>query len=588
MNAERGNPNRRATRQIAAELRASGVRDACVSPGSRSTPMALALEAAGMRTWVVVDERSAGFFALGLAITAGRPAVVLSTSGTAAANYLPAVAEASLSCVPLIVLTADRPPELRDCRAAQTIDQVRLFGSHARWSVDVPPPVADPALESYYRTVACRAVAIAAGPPAGPVHLNLPMREPLLDLDEERENAGGAGSLPTAAPWVRVHPPSDTPSASAVALAEALSRIERGLIVCGPGIADDSARPIASLAEALGWPILADPISGLRYGAHDRSRLIDSYDLLLRDPEFAARHAPDAVVQFGGPPVSKSLERHFGAVPRFRHVVVAPPGQWPDPSLRATDVVQAGPGALAAALAERCASARRSGAWLESWRTAATAVRSALDRALGAEQSMFEGKVLATLGDLLPVGARLHVGNSLPVRHLDTFVGARATSIATHANRGASGIDGVVATAAGAAAANRGPVVLAVGDLSFLHDLGGLQAAARHRLDLTIVVINNDGGGIFSLLPQAHLDSGRFEKLFGTPHGLDLAGAAALCGATLARPQDWNRFRDDVATALRGGLHVIEVVSDRAALRERHAALIAQALSALRASESAA
>ncbi len=574
------NPNRRVAALFAAELRASGVSNACISPGSRSTPLALALHGEGLRTWPIVDERSAAFFALGLALTSGRPVALVCTSGTAAANYLPAVVEASLSGVPLVVLTADRPPELRDCRAAQTIDQVGLFGSHVRWSVDVPAPAAEPDLEAFYRTLACRAVAAALEAPAGPVHLNWPMREPLIDVAAERTVPRSAPA--PGAPWVRVHAAGEAPAAGvADAIAERLARARRGLIVCGPRIGDGAATAVGALARALAWPILADPLSGLRFGAHDRSHVVDAYDLVLRDVGFAAGHAPDAVLQLGAPPVSKSLESFLAAAPRPAHVVVAPPGQWLDPTHRATDLVRGGAAPLATALAERLAPRGAPRAWLERWLAAAGAARAALDCALASEPSLFEGKVFPVLAELLPPGARLHVGNSLPVRHLDLFLGQRAAPLAVHGNRGASGIDGVVATAAGAAAAGLGPVVLVVGDLSFLHDLGGLQAAARHRLDLVIVLLNNDGGGIFSFLPQAGLDSERFEALFGTPHGLDVAGAAALCGARLARPASWEDFRRDVAAALRGGLHVIEVRSDRTALRERHAALVRAALAAL-------
>jgi 2-succinyl-5-enolpyruvyl-6-hydroxy-3-cyclohexene-1-carboxylate synthase len=581
------NPNRRAAGLLAAELAAAGVTDACISPGSRSTPLALALDRHGMRIWAIVDERSAGFFALGLAQTSGRSVVLLCTSGTAAANYLPAVVEASLACVPLVVVTADRPPELRDCRAAQTIDQVRLFGSHVRWSVDVPAPAAEPDLEAFYRTLACRAVAAAAEAPAGPVHLNLPMREPLLEIEQiEEEDETEPQAARGSTPWVRVHPAVEAPSPALVAaLADSLCGIERGLIVCGPGTGEGAAAPVAALARALAWPILADPLSGLRFGSHDRSRIVDAYDLLLRDRAFAAGHVPEALLQLGGPPISKVLERFVCASPRPRHVVAASSRLWPDPTHRATDLVRAAAAPLAAALAERLATMRKSSRWLDSWLAATGRARSALDHAVAAEESLFEGKALPVLAEVLPVGARLHVGNSLPVRHLDLFLGSSAAPLAVHGNRGASGIDGVVSTAAGASAAGRGPVVLVLGDLSFLHDLGGLQAAARHRLDLVVVLLNNDGGGIFSFLPQAALDAPRFERLFATPHGLDIAGAAALCGARLARPRNWDEFRRDVTAALRGGLHVIEVLSDRALLRERHAALVAAGLASLRSTQ---
>ena len=588
-----GNVNAHAMRCFAAALARAGVTDACISPGSRSTATALALtQTDGVRAWVITDERAAAFFALGLAREARRPVVLLCTSGTAAANYLPAVVEAALSQIPLLVLTADRPPELRDCYAAQTIDQVRLFGSHVRWSVDAPAPSAGVDLDGYFRTIAHRAVAAALDGPRGPVHVNLPMREPLLDVAEERARLalGAAVALePTAdaTPDVRVHPASGLPSAAVVReLASGLGSRTRGVIVCGPGSASDgeTAAAIVRLADRLGWPMLADPLSGLRFGGHDHAPVVDAYDLLLQGDALAPDWHPDAVLQLGTPSVSVSLQ-HFLAAARARpYVVVAPPGIWPDPLQRATDVVRADAGALAVALAEALPSRRAApSGWARAWCEVAATARAELDALLAREDVLFEGTVLAQLVARLPAGSALHVGNSLPVRALDTFVGGAATSLAIscYCNRGANGIDGVVSTALGAAATGSAPTALVVGDLSFLHDLGALQIAARHHLPLLVVVVNNDGGGIFSFLPQAALGD-TFETLFGTPHGLALEGAVTMCGGRYAAARSRAELGATIDEWLaRPAFTVVEVRSDRAATRALHARLVAAACSAV-------
>ncbi len=580
-----GNPNAVAMQAFAAAVRQAGAADACISPGSRSTAAALALVQAGLRPWVITDERAAGFFALGLARARRRPVVLLCTSGTAAANYLPAIVEASLSHVPLVVLTADRPPELRDCAAAQTIDQVRLFGSHVRWSVDAPAPSPGVDLADYFRTLAARAVAAAVEAPHGPVHVNLPMREPLLDVAAEAARSGtDERPLAAAVRPLRVHAASGVPSASAVAeLAAACAGARRGLVIAGPSTACDAAgaAAVARLAGRLGWPILADPLSGLRFGPHDRSHVVDAYDVLLQGGALGEAWHPDAVLQLGTPTVSASAQRLLAAARAPLHVVVAPPGVWPDPLRRATDVVRADAAAFAASVADALpADVATERDWLERWRRPAAAARRALDRALADEPTLFEGTVLAALVGRLRDGTSLHVGNSLPVRALDTFVGGAAAALAPACNRGANGIDGVVASALGAAAAGTSPTVLVVGDLSFLHDLGALQIAARHRVPLLVIVVNNDGGGIFSFLPQAALGD-TFETLFGTPHGLTLGGAVEMCGGRYAVA----RRRGELVAAIDAWrdaptFTVIEVPSERAATRVLHARLVADACAA--------
>ncbi|MEB2284337.1 MAG: 2-succinyl-5-enolpyruvyl-6-hydroxy-3-cyclohexene-1-carboxylic-acid synthase [Myxococcales bacterium] len=576
---EKSNANARAMRTFAGALRAAGVTDICISPGSRSTAPALAAVQAGIRPWVVTDERAGGFFALGMGRTRGQPAAVLCTSGTAAANYLPAVVEAAMAEVPLIVLTADRPPELRDCHAAQTIDQVRLYATHARWSVDAPAPSADVDLDAYFRTLAHRAVAAATEAPRGPVHVNLPMREPLLDVGAERRR-GAAAPEARLASVPRVHAASGAPSLSAVAhVAAALGGRPRGLVVCGPGTAADAATAAAlvRLTDRLGWPLLADPLSGLRFGSHYRPGIVDGYDPLLQGGLCDAAWHPEAVLQFGAPPVSAALQRFLAAARASLHVVVAPAGRWPDPLFAATDVVRAEARPFAEALTAALPAAVPAAAapWHDAWRRTDGAVRRALSVLLVRETTLFEGTIVTEVVQRLGAAAILHVGNSLPVRAFDTFVGGSSAALAVACNRGASGIDGVVATALGAAAVAEVPTALVVGDLSFLHDLGALQIAARYSLPLLIVVPNNDGGGIFSFLPQAGLDAETFANFFATPHGLELGGVVTMCGGRYVRAADRAALAAAVdAWRAAPTFTVVEVPVERAASRALHARLI--------------
>ena len=577
------------------EFARCGVANACISPGSRSTAIVTGiLRAPAIRPWVILDERGAGFFALGMARETGRPVILACTSGTAAANYMPAVVEASLSKIPLIVITADRPPEARDCRSAQTIDQVGMYGSHARWSVDLATPAAGLDLDSYYRTMACRAFATASEMPAGPVHLNFPMREPLIDVSEERDALAGIGerareseSAPDESrpPYTRVYPARPALSPDSIrALADKLSGCDRGLIVCGPAApSPDAARAIARIAARLNWPILADPLSGLRAGSHDRSRIVDAYDVMLRDPAFCAANQPDAVIQFGDPPVSKCLGQFLASGPRRCHLMVAEPGTWPDPIQKASDVERAGAVEFCDAIFGSLDGSPKPPAWLDSWLGASARVRAALDAMLADETTMFEGKIVAELMRLVPDGCAVHSGNSMPIRDFDTFAGQSERDNPLFCNRGANGIDGVLATALGAAATRKAATILVLGDLSLLHDLGAIQIVARYPVHLLVVVINNDGGGIFSFLPQAALGD-IFERFFATPHGLDFERASAIGGARYARAGSWSEFNAAAGYALEhSGLHLLEIRGDRARNLATHRRMIETALSLIHA-----
>jgi 2-succinyl-5-enolpyruvyl-6-hydroxy-3-cyclohexene-1-carboxylate synthase len=483
---------------------------------------------------------------------------------------MPAVVEAHHARVPLVVLTADRPHELRDCGAPQTIDQVRLYGAHAKWFVDLPEPDASPDVLRYARTIACRAVAESRRGPAGPVHLNCPMREPLVPLaapGEPPQRAAG-GAWPDARPYVTVSAGRRTVGADVAGpLAADLARAERGLIVCGPQDDPALAPAVARLAGALGYPLLADPLSGVRCGPHDRSRVLDCYDAVLRDAAFVDQHAPEVVLRFGAMPTSKPvllfLQRHAGC----RQVVVDGDGGWSEPTGLAADVVHADAALLCDALAPALSAggAIRESAWLLAWLAADRAARAALSASLARMDELFEGKALAEVAALLPDGATLYAGNSMPVRDLDTFVPGSSREVRFLANRGANGIDGVVSSALGAAAASPGrPLVLVIGDLALYHDSNGLLAARQHELDVTIVLLNNDGGGIFSFLPQAVEAPEHFERLFGTPHGLDFAPLAELYGARYTRAESWPAFRSAVRCGISsGGLHLVELPTDR-------------------------
>ncbi len=514
------------------ELVRAGVRHACVTPGSRSTPLALTLAAhPALRTWSHVDERCAGFFALGLAKATRGPVVLACTSGTAAANFLPALVEAWHAHVPLIVLTADRPPELRACGAGQTIDQLHLFGSHVRWFVDVGTPEPTAAWSRWMRTLAHRAVATALGPPAGPVHLNCAFREPLVpdatapvDVVPARNDAA----------WVQVAPRATVTDVSCVA--PVLRAARRPLVVCGPLDDPDPALPgaVARLAAAIGAPVLAEPASNLRRHALDEL-LVDAHDAVLRHPGFAAAHRPDAVVRLGAPPTSKVTGAWLGRLDDVPQVLLAAEGTWPDPAGVASHVVHGTPAPACAALAAVLDDVVPDPQWRARWRRAARSARRALAAAIAGDGAPFEAHAVAALAAAVPGDATLYVGNSLAVRALDWFWPAHAPAVRVLANRGANGIDGFVSSVLGAAAATPRPTVGLCGDLSLYHDLNGLLAVRRHGVRAVLLVVDNDGGGIFDHLPVAQTGGAAFETHFITPHGLDFRPAVEMYGARFTR-----------------------------------------------------
>ncbi len=505
------------------ELARCGVTDACTSPGSRCAPLVLALAREDALTaYSHIDERSSGFFALGLAKATRRPVVITCTSGTAAANLAPAVIEANEAHVPLIVLTADRPPELREVGAGQTIDQIKLYGGAVRWFFEVGTHDASPERLRWMRTLACRAVAEATGERPGPVHLNWALREPLVP--------GGAVTVPAGRPGRRPWVEREQVPASAGDLAEVVGASARGVIVAGASAGDLRALP--ALAEACGYPLLADPLSGARAG----SAAVAHYDLLLRDQGFAATHEPEVVIRVGELPTSKPLRTWLGGLSDARQIAVDPDGAWQDPvgvlerSLRADPALLSPPAAA-------------DPAWLASWREHDERVARAVADVL-ADEPFSELGVARLLGERLPDDCTLFVASSMPVREIETVWPVRADPPRVLANRGANGIDGTLSSAFGARAAG-GAVCALVGDVAFAHDVGGLLSASRLGLSVTFVLLDNGGGGIFDHLPVAG-ERDVYETHIATAPGLDFEAIAHAYSLNYLRLQSL----DELAAAL--------------------------------------
>ena len=559
------------------ELQRSRVHNVITCPGSRSTPLAMAFAAnPAVRIWMHVDERSAAFFALGMAKRLEQPVALLCTSGTAAANFLPAIVEANLTHIPLIVLTADRPYELRDCGAPQTIDQNRLYGTHVKWFVDIALPEATNAALRYIRTIANRAVARAQAIPVAPVHLNMPFREPLvpepladqvLPLLSTRDAFAWQGR-PDALPYVEVDNAAlpSIAQASMQRLTSVLSTKRRGLIIVGANRDRALIEPLLQLAQHLGYPILADPLSQFRSGPHKRDAVLTSYDAFLRIDAFVEQMEPEVVLRFGPMPTAKSLLLYLKHYAHCPQIVIDAQGGWDEPTQLASAMVHADPVALCQDLLVALpAIALQHKMWLSIWQRADYVTRQALYAAMQDFSPLFEGRVFVELTELLPSNSTLFVGNSMPVRDMDTFFWGNERCIRVLGNRGANGIDGIISSALGVSAASLKDehTVLAIGDLSFFHDLNGLLAARLHALNITIVLVNNDGGGIFSFLPQSAYPQ-HFEQLFGTPTGLDFQPVVQMYGGHFQRIHDWHAFRRAIEQSFQaGGLHVIEVRTER-------------------------
>ncbi len=554
------------------ELARCGLRDACTSPGSRSTPLVLSLaREPRLRCHSHIDERCSGFFALGLAKATGVPVVLTCTSGTAVAELLPAAIEAHEAGVALLILTADRPPELRENGAGQTIDQVKLFGSAVKWFFDVgtheleagEAGVGDAgrARLRWMRTLACRAYWRALEGQPGVVHLNFPLREPLMRSEDEPLPHDGTGR-PDGRPLVTCSPARATAPEDARSLAVPVAAARRGVVVAGRYERDTALGEAASaFCAAAGWPLLADPLSGARRG----EAAVAHYDALLRHGSFADGVKPDLVLRVGDLPTSKPLRGWLASMCDVPQAAIDQEGRWQDPDAVLCRRFALEPATALRALAQDMPAPDPD--WLESWRSADERAAEALLGVLGAG-GLSEPAVAAELGVLLPERATLWVASSMPVRDIESFWPVRADPPRVLCNRGANGIDGTVSSAFGAAAAGPGPTVLLIGDVALAHDIGGLLAARRLELDLTIVLIDNGGGGIFDFLPVAATEEDLYTRHIATPTGLDFAHAAQLYGLEHETVGDVLAFRAALERALterprRAG--IIEVRTDRAA-----------------------
>jgi 2-succinyl-5-enolpyruvyl-6-hydroxy-3-cyclohexene-1-carboxylate synthase len=535
-----------------------GLTDAVVCPGSRSTPLVMALsERAELRVHVHHDERSGGFLALGLGLASGRPALVLTTSGTAATELHAAVVEAHEAKVPMLVCTADRPPELHGVGAPQTIDQQHLYGNAVRRYLD--PGTPDVTMASSWRSLAAQALDATIERPPGPVHLNLPFRDPLVGRAGRMPGPTG-GQRPRHLPAVR----SSAPDATTVESIAAAINGRRGIVVAGGGIAEPEE--VHRLADAVGWPVLADPRSGCRTPA---SSTISHFDAVLRASDVARRLRPEVVLRLGSSPASKVLTQWLAGLDAWQLAVEADGTRY-DPDRNLDGVVVAEPG-------EACRQVRlhleRAGGpaiadWAGEWAHADAVAGEAIAAVLGAHVEPTEPAIARDVVRTIPDGSTLVVASSMPVRDVE-WVAAPREGLRVVANRGANGIDGTISTAVGVALGSHrvrpAPTVLLLGDVAFLHDTNGLLGAAQRGIDLTIVVVDNDGGGIFSFLPQADaLAAGPFERYFGTPHGVDLAGLAAAHGISARRLARQSEVAPAVAEAVAlGGVHVVVVPTSR-------------------------
>ena len=537
-------------RRMTSALMQQGVKAVVISPGSRSTPLAYAFASTeGLDVYMQVDERSAGYFALGLAKASRDPVVLLCTSGTAASNYHPAITEAYYARVPLIVITADRPHELREVGAPQAIDQIRMYGQHVKYSVDFPLAEQNPDIDDFIDRQISRALAVATSIPWGPVHLNVPFREPLL-IDFDR-------ATPVSTFNKRLAGTAVLNTSTAEHVKKLLRDAERGLIIAGDLPVDIDKEAFWTFAEALQWPVLCDPLSNLRAEVPDQCKAlcIDHYDAILKSVEFQERAVPDTVVRFGAQPVSKALSLYLK---RVRPAVVIAVDE--SPEFRDSLGVVTHPLQTTLDSVFHLVVNKRQSAYSELWKSAndiASQVTDCYEGVLGDE-----GIVAKLLLDQLPSGVDLVSGSSMPIRDVDTFFRKTEKDITIFANRGTNGIDGVVSTAFGIQAARKRPTWLLIGDLSFLHDVNGLIVSRFHEMDLTIVIVNNDGGGIFSYLPQSTVTN-HFEELFGTPTGLTFDHIAAMYDAQYAAITSPEAFKKELAKEKNKPVRIIEVFTNR-------------------------
>ncbi|ELZ86095.1 2-succinyl-6-hydroxy-2,4-cyclohexadiene-1-carboxylate synthase [Haloferax elongans ATCC BAA-1513] len=557
-------PNRNAlwARTFVDELARTGIDAVCIAPGSRSTPLTEAFDGHDdIETFSHLDERSAAYFALGRARRSGEVTPIVCTSGTAAANFHPAIIEASQSRVPMLVLTADRPPELRDSGANQTIDQEKLYGDAVRWYKDMPEPEATERKLRSLRTTASRALSESTGADSGPVHLNFPFRKPLepTAVEDDIPNGLSREALDGRDDDPYVKTTGGVPELSEDNLRKLADELtaDRGLIVAGPADSPGfNTEAIAALAHATGFPIVADPLSGLRFGGHTRTTtVLGGYDAYLDERVTDDWPDPQAVVRIGASPTSKPLRKYLARTDA-RQYLVDPAGRWREAEFTATNLVEAEPSVLAWRLSQLVRN-RPDSEWNQLWTDAEETHWDAVD----AETGAFEGRVAADVAELAPEPSTVFVSNSMPVRDLDRFARPSTKARTVLGNRGASGIDGIVSSALGAGSATTDHLTLLTGDLAYYHDMNGLLALGRLGVDATIVLVNNDGGGIFHMLPIEEFEP-PFTEQFKTPHGLDFEATEDLYDLSFDSVE-MGDFRDAYAESVASvGTDVIEVRTD--------------------------
>lgn len=539
------------------ELAASGLSDVVISPGSRSTPLAMSfVHHSDIKEWILIDERSAAFFALGIAKETKRPVALVCTSGTAAANYFPALVEAYYSRIPLIVLTADRPHELRDVGAPQAIEQIKMFGDYVKWFHEMALPEATDSMLNYVRRAASRAVQTAKQDVCGPVHLNFPFREPLVP-DFTLDNIWGERFERNFSPYYNGKKQlSDSELKTLIHYVKK----ERGILVVGPQTDERLAAAMIQLAEHWHMPILADPLSQLRTGEHRKSHIIEGYDAFLRDEMIREQLKPDFIIRFGAMPISKAYLFYLQENKDIPQFIVEPYSGYREPAGNPTHMIYSDPVYFCNQLINIPRALENDTTWLNTWQKMNEITKHHLKTDIS--NDLTEGNATRTVMEELPNDSILFVGNSMAIRDVDTFLLTNSKSIRVLANRGANGIDGVVSSSMGAATSRR-RVTLLIGDLSFYHDLNGLLAAKHYHLDITIVLMNNNGGGIFSFLPQSQ-DSKHFELLFGTPLHIDFKHAVQMYGGTYCIPETIGSLREELNKSYkRTGLTVIEVQTNR-------------------------
>ena len=565
------------------ELARAGVREVALAPGSRSTPLVMAFTADGrFRPRVHLDERSAAFFALGAGKASGIPAVVLTTSGTAAANVYPAVVEAWAAEVPLLVVTADRPPRLRGADANQTIDQVRMFGGYVRDFFETPEPALEGPALRHLRALAGRAVASAVGLPGGPVQVNFPFDKPLepVAVPESfvaahplaaRGRAGGE-------PFVSVTRARAQPSVPELESLREEIASARGVIVVGPCAEPARVGPaVRELAASTGFPVLADPLSGARFGPANGAYCVAAYDLFLRDALTVERLRPSVVVRVGASPTSASLLSWLLHHNGVQQVVIDAGGRWKDHLATATRYVHADQADTLRALAAR-ATHTGSPEWEALWRSVESAALEALSPMRG---TLLEGDIWGAVLSSMTEGSTLFVSNSMPVRDLDSLGLPREEGLEVLGNRGASGIDGIVSTAFGIASQRRGRTVCVTGDVAFFHDQNGLLWSREPDAAVTFVLVDNDGGGIFHALPVAEHEP-QFTTYFATPHGLDFRHTAALYGVELEDASVGDLGESVEKAMAAGGTRILRVRLERAASHQRRQELVEAVARAVR------